>query len=204
MKGGISRYVKPITTRTFLVRTSKSNIPRRKAFTLLTVLFNSIQNKLTPNLSTFNFFYVTFPISWTMPPTPAHAPPHSTTTVIANPFSNRKDKGSDSVVFPRLSPEFHYIDWPLFDCRKIGDGKSLDDVDLVLHVLPVVEILGDIHKYIEPSILPGLMFENVEMVAGAVAVELEVEPGRFIDLPYSPLEIGLPLVYLPLREVPRA
>lgn len=118
-----------------------------------------------------------------MLPTPVYAPPHSTMTVLANPFSNGKDKRSDSVVLPRLAPEFLYIDWPLLDCGKVGDGKPPDAVDLVLRLRPEVEVLRDARKYIEPGILPGLMFENVEMVAGAVAVTLEVEPGLFIDLP---------------------
>lgn len=131
------------------------------------------------------------------------APPHSATTVIPNPFSNGMDKRSDSVVLPRFFPEFLHVDWPLLDRRKVGDGKPPDAVDLVLRPRLKAEVLGDVPEYVEPGMLPGLMFEDVEMVEGGLAVAPEVVPGLFIDLPHGPLKICLPLVYLPLRKGPR-
>lgn len=124
-------------------------------------------------------------------------------TVLANPFSDGKDKRSDSVVLSRLPPEFLYIDWPLLYCRKVGDGKLSDVLNLVLCLWSEMEVLGDVHKYIKSGILTGIVFENVEMVEGAVAVALEIDTGLFIDLLHGSLKIRLPLVYLSLRERPR-
>lgn len=133
----MSRYAKLIITRKFLVHTD-TNIRIQQSKKKSLHHFNSAnqahtKNKLTPKLTSFHLIYLTSPQT----PRPCHQlqpipPPYSLMTVLANPFSNGKDKRSDSVVLSRLPPEFPYIDWPLLDCRKVGDGKPSDGLDLVL------------------------------------------------------------------------